>query len=356
MKRQRKNSQPTQVRGGYKLVLHPSFDDTIAEMRKKKIALPDEALPVDLEFTGSESLQGNNVLEIIGELGKTKLDAKGGEAYANEILISAYDESLENFKGLEGTGYLTSHSLIIHGQDDYVPLNLLTFYFYTRSLALSANSSNIRQSDDPEADSKKDYLIDRSAFLLDNVPNNSLLFIDGPLIGGNMSKQTIDLNNDLVRKKIVPLFFVKNSTSNLVTYYLDELKGKYNSDMHWAYSYLKAGERTNFFKYIDQSDEGKVEKGKAFSKVFCYLKAFNVSPVRIEIESKTFEKYKGSIDRWLDLVYYLLIVQGDLKNPQIRSIAIAEKYARATLNLINLGQLMEELGITPTMNQERFAW
>jgi len=342
--------------GGYRLVIHPSFDATIGEMKEKKISLPDEALPIDLEFSGNENLQGEKILEIIGRLGKNSLDAAAGQAQSDEILISAYDESLENFKGLEGTGYLTAHSLVIHGLDDYIPINLLTFYFYTRSLSLSANSVNIRQSEDPESDSKRDYLIDRSDFLLNNVPDNSLLFVDGPLIGGNMSKQTMDLNNDLVKKKIIPIFFIKNSTSNLVTYYVEELKGKYNSDMHWAYSFLKAGERTNFFRYIDQSDEAKVERGKAFSKVFCYLKAFNVSPVRIEIESNTFEKYRTSVDRWLDLVYYLLIVQGDLKNPQVRTIAIAEKYARATLNLINLGQLMKELGITPTMNQERFAW
>ena len=171
-----------------------------------------------------------------------------------------------------------------------------------------------------------------------------------------MSKQTTDLSNDLLGKNIVSLFFVKNSSSNLVTTYVKKLRGKFNSDMHWAYSYLKAGERTNFFRYIDQSDEAKVAKGKAFSKVFCYLKAFNVSPVRIEIESNTFKKFRSSMDDWMNLAYYLLLVQGDLKNPQIRSIAIAEKYARATLNLINLGQLMKELGITPTMNQERFAW
>ncbi len=342
--------------GGYKLIIHPSFDETINEIKKKKIALPDESLPVDFQFTTSEGTTDKDSLEIIGKLESIRLDPKLGEALSNELLLSAYDESLEPFKGLEGTGYLTSHSLIIHGEEDYVPLNLITFYFYTRSEILSANSKNIKLSDDPEADSKRDYLSDRSDFLLCNVPNNSLLFIDGPLIGGNMSKQTTDLNNELVRKKIVPLFFVKNSTSNLVTTYVKKFRGNYNSDMHWAYAFLKVGERTNFFRYIDQSDEAKVARGKAFSKVFCYLKAFNASPVRVEIESETFRKYRNSIDDWLNLVYYLLVVQGDLKNPQIRSIAVAEKYARATLNLINLGQLMKELGITPTMNQERFAW
>jgi hypothetical protein len=52
----------------------------------------------------------------------------------------------------------------------------------------------------------------------------------------------------------------------------------------------------------------------------------------------------------------LLLVQGDFKNPQIRSISIAEKYARATLKLMNVNQIMKKSGIVPTMNQERFGW
>jgi hypothetical protein len=43
-------------------------------------------------------------------------------------------------------------------------------------------------------------------------------------------------------------------------------------------------------------------------------------------------------------------------NPQVRSIAVAEAFARTTLKLVNFEQIMKELGIIPTMNQERFAW
>lgn len=47
-----------------------------------------------------------------------------------------------------------------------------------------------------------------------------------------------------------------------------------------------------------------------------------------------------------DLIYYLLLVQGgDIKNPQIRSISIAEKYARATLKLMNVNQIMKNQGL-----------
>ena len=92
------------------------------------------------------------------------------------------------------------------------------------------------------------------------------------------------------------------------------------------------------------------------AKIFCYFKSFNLSPQRIEVHIATFDKYKNNIPVIMDLVHYFLIVQGNKKNPQIRPIAIAEKYARGTLKLFNLNKLMKNIGIIPTMNQERFAW
>jgi hypothetical protein len=55
----------------------------------------------------------------------------------------------------------------------------------------------------------------------------------------------------------------------------------------------------------------------------------------------------------MDLIYYLTLVQGNLKNPQLRSIAIAEKFARETLDLFDMRTLLKTLGLVPTMNQER---
>lgn len=57
----------------------------------------------------------------------------------------------------------------------------------------------------------------------------------------------------------------------------------------------------------------------------------------------------------MNLIYYLLLAQGNPKNPQIRPIAIAEAYARATLKLIDLNQLLRRFGLVPTINQERFG-
>lgn len=267
----------------------------------------------------------------------------------SDILLSAYDESINKFSGLEGVAYLISHSFVLHYQKDYIPSNFLSFYFYTRSEQYTKSSKFIKFSDDPESDSKKDYVNDRNRFIIDNAPNNSIIFIDGPLIGAQLSYQTRRLNNELLKKNVVPVFFVKNSTSNLVTQNITELKGQYNSDMHWAYKMLKPGERTNFFKYVDRKEPQN-------AKVFCYLKSFKISPQRIEFHLHSFEKYQEMIIDLMNLIYYLLLVQGDLKNPQIRSIAIAEKYARASLKLMDLSRMMKQTGIIPTINQERFAW
>lgn len=332
-----------------RLVFHPSFNDTIAELEKLEVRLPSIPSDLEMDFNMYEYPQNGELVSTVEEIGKFRLDAQNGARHSSCVPICAYDESINKFQGLEGTAYFTSHSLIVHGQSDFIPVNLLTFYFYTRSKAILQESKHIRYSEDPDVDSKRDYIIDRRTLLVENIPEKAIAFIDGPLIGGQMTSYTIELNDLLLKKETMPIFFVKNSSSNLVTDNIDALRGKYNSDMHWAYGYLRNGERTNLFKYVDREH-------REFAKVFCYLKAFDISPHRIELDVKTFQKHSDNIDALFDLIYYLLLAQGDLKNPQIRSIAIAEKYARATLKLVNLSRMMRELGITPTMNQERFAW
>ena len=153
----------------------------------------------------------------------------------------------------------------------------------------------------------------------------------------------------MTKKNIIPVFFVKNSLSDIVTSSIDSLKGKYNSDLHWAFKLLKNGKRSNFFHYIDAVNPKN-------SKVFCYIKVFNSSPQRIEFHSETFKKYHQLILDILDMIYYQILVQGNENNPQVRLIAIAEKYARSTLKLINIEKIINKVGITPTMNQKRFGW
>ena len=44
---------------------------------------------------------------------------------------------------------------------------------------------------------------------------------------------------------------------------------------------------------------------------------------------------------------------GDKKNPQVRPIAIAEKFARQTRKFTNVQKLIKDSGLIPTMNEER---
>jgi hypothetical protein len=334
-----------------KLFFHPLFSDTIAEINRLNVQLPPNPSDLEMDFHLDTYPQNGELVSKVEDIKSYKLNAKNGEKLAqSKITLCAYDESINNYLGLEGTAYLTSHSLIVHYKEEYLPLNYLTFYFYTRAEIYSKESNVVKYSANIEVDSKKDYVNDRNEFIIKNTPSNSILFVDGPLFGGNVNAQAFQLNEKLLEKNVIPLFFVKNSYSSLATDHIEELKGKYNSDLHWAYNFLGLGERTNLFKYTDQHNK------KDYSKVFFYIKIFNISPQRVEFHTRTFDKYRDKMPELFDLIYYLLLVQGDFKNPQIRSISIAEKYARATLKLINVNQIMKKSGIVPTMNQERFGW
>lgn len=331
-----------------KLLLHPSFEKTVMDINKLKITLPTFPSSVDLDFNFYSFPDNPELVTNIEEINRYTLNPKLGEKFLNSNhTICAYDESIQKSKALEGSAYLTSHSLVIHDKDDYISSNFLTFYFYTKSVDLHKKSDFVRLSENTEADFKADYAKDRSNFLIENTPQSSILFIDGPIIGGQISSYTIQTNNKLLNQGVIPIYFVKNSDSNLVVDNIKELKHKYNSDLHWAYSFLKNGQRTNFFKYTDKYN-------KKNAKIFCYIKPFNVSPQRVELHVDTFKKFENTIPELMNLIYYLLLVQGNLKNPQVRSIAIAEAYARSTLQLFDLTKIMKDLGITPTINEERF--
>lgn len=291
--------------------------------------------------------QSNGVIRTLEDGRIKELNGKNGSDLAHDRYnISAYDESFNKYFSLAGSGLLTSHSIIVHGDSDYLSSNNLTFYFYTRSDEICNKSEYIKKSADTDLDSRRDYARDRTDFIIETTPENCVLFIDGPLIGGVNNPYNVRMNDALLQKNVIPIFIVKNSNSNMVTDNIPQLKGKFNSDLHWAYTFQKAGTRTNFFKYEDSYND-------EFSKIFCYLKTFDVSPQRIEFHPKTYAKYQDNMEEMMDLIYYLTLVQGNLKNPQLRSIAIAEKFARETLDLFDMSNLMKSLGLVPTMNQER---
>lgn len=191
------------------MLFHPSFAETIAELKKRKITLPSSPSDLELDFASYTYPQNGELVAGVEEFGKIQLDEEIGQDFCNNIPICAYDESVNKFEGLEGTAYLTSHSMIIHGQSDFIPVNLLTFHFYTRSSVLSQGQKFIKYSEDIEVDSKKDYITDREKLLIENVPEKSVIFIDGPLIGSQMTRYTLDLNSLLLKEHSPYLFCQK---------------------------------------------------------------------------------------------------------------------------------------------------
>lgn len=336
--------------GSNKLILHTSFTDTINELLEVNIKLPNNPDHVLFDFGNQNYPPNGELVTSINEIKAINLNPKDSEIdnlLAKEIV--AYDESINKFTALEGTAYLMSHCLVNLGKSDFIPLCLLAFYFYTRSNNITNRTKSLKHSTNPEMDSQIDFINDKIELLTKYSPKDSLLFIDGPLIGGDVYTYMIRDVKKFLSKGIIPIYFVKNSTSNLVTDNLSSLTGKFNSDMHWAYTFLKKGQRTNFFKYVDKSNPRN-------AKIFCYLKAFEISPQRIEFHVDTFNKHQNEIESIMNLIFYLILVQGYLQNPQIRPIAVAEKYARAILQMTDIDKLVRDSGLIPTMNQERFGW
>lgn len=329
------------------LLLHPSFKSTLNEIKKVNVTIQVPSKESKFDFSRS-TFPPNGKLRALEEIATINLDATKGFKKSREIDFTGYDESKLNYMSLEGDASFTAHSLVIASKNEFIPVNLLSFYFYTRSKKLKDQFPLLTHSDDLIAESNRHYVIDRTMFLDQWSMDGSISYIDGPLIGGNMTSYTLELVERLHKHGIIPIFIVKNSESNLVTDNLNELRSKFHSDMHWAYNYLKVGQRTNFFLYIDQEN-------KKNAKVFCYLKAFNLSPQRIEMHVDTYLSVKDQINSLMDLTYYLFLAHGDKKNPQVRPIAIAEMFARDVLKLTDSYNIMRSSGLIPTMNQERFG-
>lgn len=330
-----------------KLVLHPTFKNTIDEIKKVNLTKTQGPFPKKSNFDFL-TFPPNGKIRMVEKMGSINLSAKNGQEIAKKYIFSGYDESKLNYFSLEGNSYFTAHTYVVLDKKEYIPINYLTFYFYTKSKNITERSEYIKYSEDHSSDSNRDYVLDRTNFLNDWAIDNSVMFIDGPLIGGQMTSYTISLVNKLHKKSIIPIFFVKNSESNLVTDNVNELKNRFNSDMHWSYFMLDAGQRSNFVMYVDEHNPNN-------AKIFCYLKAFDLSPQRVEFHVDTYAHFKDHMQDIMDLVYYLLLVHGNKKNPQTRPIAIAEKYARDVLRVIDSYKLIKSSGLVPTMNQERFG-
>jgi len=279
------------------------------------------------------------------------LDANNGcEISQNsQRIIAAYDESIMTFSALEGKAVCVSHSLVYVGKNNYLPINYITLKFYTRSSIVQEKMGAAILVKDVAHQSLVDTACNKMDFLEKYGMNDSILLIDGPLIAGDAYTTFMPAIKKFLERNIIACFFVKNSSSDLISTYMPDICVGYNSDMHWVHRILKPGQRTSFFKYTDNHN-------KENSKVFCYMKFFhNSSPVRIEFPTIIFENFKNEMQNIVDLAYYFLLVQGSKSNAQLRPIAIAEMFARETLKLFDVNKEIRNAQLVPTMNEERWG-
>jgi len=333
-----------------KLILHPGFKKTIKDLGNIKVTMSNISSDVDIDYSGSVFSKDGAVVVDKKKITKIRLDpSNGNKLINNPFSVFGYDESIDRFDSLEGIAFSAAHTIVLLEGNDYLPASYLTFYFYTKSQIIHKKSEYIKISSEIDRDSKIDFIQDKIKFLQETIPENSILLIDGPLIAGDVYTYFIKPVIEMSKNRIIPIFFIKNSTSNMIINNIKEYKNNYNSDLHWSYNYLNQAERTCFFQYIDK-------KNPKNSKAFCYLKAFNISPQRVEFHLDTYNRYLNIIPSLMDMIYYFIIVQGDQRNPQVRPIAVAERFARAALKLVNIHNRLKTLGIVPTMNQKRFGW
>jgi len=127
-----------------RLIIDPRFDETFKEVSKLDVSLPDYqdnfgyALE-DLVFSSPD------LVTPLSEIKRIKLNPQNGiNLIQTGITICAYDESTIIFKSLEGSAYFTSHSLVLLDKSDYLPVNYVTFYFYTKSKDIVKKSKYIK--------------------------------------------------------------------------------------------------------------------------------------------------------------------------------------------------------------------
>ena len=330
------------------LIIDDSCDEVINDLRKLNIRLPGES-----SYSGGEidfDQDSEYELKPLENDNSFNLDAKKGMAVIEKLYhsICAYDESIKTYSALEGKAVMTSHALVYLRPDKYIPITYLTLKFYTQSeKVLDIAGKSAIKTEHPDRQASIDRAVEKMQLINKRCIDNSLLFIDGPLIGGDAYTTIMKDVLALSDRGILPVFFVKNSNSNMISTYIPELCKGYNSDMHWANDTLKVGTRTRFFKYTDRRNSNN-------SKVFCYVKFMSGrSPVRIEMPTLAYEKYLSSVDSVMDGIYYLLLAQGNYSNPQIRPIAVAEMYAREIMKIYDIHKEIRKAGLTYTMNEER---
>lgn len=330
------------------LIVNPNWNKTIGELKKKKVFFISE--PVEGKTNISLPSDDGKKIQIL-EKGSIShgLNANNGKDITLSYQIEAYDESYYKYAATAGAAYFTCHALVRLDSDDYISMCELTANYITRS-EKDVNNSEIFSlaSADSTVGAKfnENYSEERKNFLKFNVSDNTILIIDGPLIGNQLSSRTIRLVKDLKERNVATFFVTKNSDSMLLC---NEIAPKeYHSDLHWASENLPPGHRSSFIKYKDMN--------AGHTEIFCYLKTYTyASPLRISFYPSIYNENKDLVKEVMDMLYFLILDDGNQNNPQVRLIRIAELFAKDIVKIANPDRQIRMSGLIPTVNQSRFG-
>ena len=107
--------------------------------------------------------------------------------------VYAYDESLNIFKALEGELVFVSTACISLNDVDYTySLRVKPFFITSMRKFFTVKKEGIIFSDRPSETRKMSVLTEKISSILDSVEPNSIVFIDGPLIAGNIATYMIE--------------------------------------------------------------------------------------------------------------------------------------------------------------------
>ena len=330
------------------LIVNPNWDKTIRELKNKKVLFISEPVHGKANIRMPDD-DGKKIQILEKDSISHKLNANNGKDITLSYQIEAYDESYQKYDALSGAAYFTCHTLVRLATDDYVSMCELTANYITKSEEVVNNSEifSLASADSTTgAKFNENYSEERKNFLKSNVSENTILIIDGPLIGKQLSSRTIRLVKDLKERNIATFFVTKNSDSMLLS---NEIAPKkYHSDLDWASKNLLPGHRSSFIKYKDLNG--------GHTEIFCYLKTYAyASPLRISFYPSIYNGNKDLVKEVMDMLYFLVLDDGNQYNPQVRLIRIAELFARDIVKIANPDRQIRMSGLIPTVDQSRFG-
>lgn len=296
-------------------------------------------------FKNGELSGGQHKLELIPTDEEGQISIVSSEKYKfnksdiqSKLNLVGFDESILEYKCLEGDFKATSFCFLNQSNDTYNPAILLDLKFISR-IPAKGDLEQIRLDSSEPYSYEKYYHKTRLKFLRDLAIEDSTILIDGPLFSGINTEHNFEMTKSHPSNEFI--FFVKNSTSEQIINFLK--KDTYNNDLHWAYQNLEVFERSPIFSYTSENR----------AKLFCYLKvANNYSPIRIETDANQHSLFLNK-NFWASIISNV-IAQMPSKNIQPRIIAIAEKYAREGLKTSNIYNHLVKSGFIATMNEQRF--